>query len=477
MPLLLGNLALTGHAGADGSPAPEPTVKMLPCGLNAAPDWALDHVGIPPQEDLVYAYPDTTVPVRLYLIDGSVANPGDWIGANPKLTLERTELIRGVNDPQTFSTDHGTKMLSLIGGIETGIAPGTPIHVVNYDVFPTADTTTLTLLPAAVYKAILDHKNSTNPMRSVICLATSSAEVIKNTPLKTAITQAVADGIPVVLSAGNLGQEIPNSDTSFVPAAYGTTDGVICVGASGIDDRRISMSNFGAVVDLLAPGQEVRVRTDKASAPFAKMSGTSPAAALVTGAVLTELSLNVSLTPAEVENLIKAAGSIPPGQSGPRILKTTAAATAAIETPVPPDPIIDIAILLGCDPALFGNFDGDLSGDLNGNGIPDLLDILCGFNNPSFPPAPPTVAPAEGNNASYRFPIDPDLFDEENPFVLKNNFIWRLECSNDVVHWQTPEGKIAKSIDDDGRVWLTATFPAPPTACFVRILVMDPGAE
>lgn len=476
MPLLLGNLVVAAPTGSLDPLGSERSVKMLPCGLNEDPEWALDHLGIPPQDDLIYAYPDTTTPVRLYLIDSSVANPGDWIGANPKLTLEKTELIRGVNDPQTFSTDHATKMLSLIGGKDTGIAPGTPVHVVNYDVFPTADTSTSTLIPTAIYKAISDHKNSATPMRSVICLACSSAEVTTNTPLKTAISQAIAYGIPVVLSAGNLGKEIPNSDISFVPAAYGTMDGVICVGASDANDRRISMSNYGPAVDLLAPGQEVRVLTDKEPGTFANMSGTSPATALVAGAVLTELSLNDKLTPAEVENLIKKSASLPPGDLGPRTLRTTTAASAAIEIPPVPDPIIELATLLGCDPALFENLNSNLSGDSNENGIPDLLDILCGFNA-QFPPVPPTVAPADGQNASYRFPIDPDLFDEENPFVLKNNFIWRLQCSSDAIHWQTPEGSITRSIDDDGRVWLTAIFPAPPTACFVRIEVQSPATK
>lgn len=484
MPLLLVNSALadsqTTGLGRDSAA----TLLMPPCGINPEPEWALDRAGLPREDGPAYTYPDTQTPVRLYLIDTSVANPGDWIGANPNLTLEKTKLIRGVNDPQTFSTDHGTKMLSLIGDPETGIAPGTPIHVVNYDVFPTDGSTNLTILASAVYEAVLDARNNPVPMRSVICIATSTTVIAADVPLQYFISTAIADGIPVIVSAGNLGKEILGSGESYIPAAYGTQNGVICVGASNDADTLIPMSNFGAAVDLLAPGNAVRVRTNNEAVPFATMTGTSPATALVAGAVLTELSLDPSLTPAEVEERLKTAAFTPPSlpQASPPpdsppqpappapkpVLRATVAAIQAIEMAESIPPFLEYAGFLGGDSSWFEGFIATPDVDSNGNGLPDIIEEFFGFYA-QFPPVSPTFTPVAGSKAEYRFPISKDQLQEASPFELRNGIRWRIQCSSNMINWDVPEGNLTQEEDESGRIWLTATFDAPPTACFVRI--------
>ncbi|MES2475053.1 MAG: S8 family serine peptidase [Verrucomicrobiota bacterium] len=463
---MVNSVLATAHAG-EQSTTP---VLMPPCGINPSPEWALDRAGLPREDGPAYTYPDTQVPVRLYLIDTSVANPGDWIGANPKLVLEKTKLIRGLNDPQTFSTDHGTKMLSLIGGMETGIAPGTPIHVVNYDVFPTAETTTVSLLSNAVNEAIQDARNNPVPMRSVICIGTTSAELTNSYSLQLLITQAVSSGIPVIVPAGNTGMEFPTSGNSYIPGAYGTQQGVICVGASCGVDTRISISNYGAPVDLLAPGDKVRVLTDKEETPFAAMTGTSPATALVAGAVLTELSLDPSLTPAEVEERLKTAAILPPIPAPLPVLRATVAATIAMDIAEGILIPADSPSVLGYDPTAFEGFVAEPSEDSDGDGIPDFLEAFSGADAP-----PPKIAPSANQEASYTFPIAEELFDVSTPFALKNGNIWRIQCSHDMNDWQTPTGSLSKATDEFGQVWLTATFPAPPNACFVRIQLLAPA--
>ena len=111
---------------------PDGEIRFVPNGENTSPDWCLLNIGKELDNDQAYAYPDTTHPVRLYLIDTAVANPGNWMGQNPKLTLEETTLIRSTNDPSTSSQfGHGTRMLSLIASMQYGVAPGTPINVKN----------------------------------------------------------------------------------------------------------------------------------------------------------------------------------------------------------------------------------------------------------------------------------------------------------------------------------------------------------
>ncbi len=296
---------------------------MVPCGVNNAPEWALDKIGQPRPDGPAYTYPDTTNPVRLYLIDTAVANTGNWMGANPKLVFEKSVKLRGINDPPESSTDHGTKMLSLIAGMNTGIAPGTPIHVVNFDIFTVSGstvTTTTSLLIDALKQAVADHKAQVAPnkMPAVICIATSSETPAISGALSFEIGKAVTAGIPVIVSAGNQGPT--GNAASYIPAAYGTMEGVICVGASNSNDLAISISNTGTPVDLLAPGNSVRVRTDVAASPFGFMTGTSPASALVAGSALIELSINgleSPLTPAEVESRLKARGQTSSGSWKP----------------------------------------------------------------------------------------------------------------------------------------------------------------
>ncbi len=468
MPLLLVQSALAAAQATAPSSNSTAAILMPPCGINPEPEWALDRAGLPREDGPAYTYPDTHTPVRLYLIDSSVANPGDWIGANPNLILEKTELVRGVNDPQTFTTDHGTKMLSLIGDSETGIAPGTPIHVVNYDVFPTGKTTDLTLLANAVYAAISDARNNPVRMRSAICIATSTTQITSDFVLELAVSDAIADGIPVIVSAGNLGKEIPASGDSYIPAAYGTQEGVICVGASCAQDTLIPVSNFGTAVDLLAPGNAVRVRTDNEAAPFAIMTGTSPATALVAGAVLTELSLDPTLTPAQVEQRLKAAAITPPVPHPMPVLRATIAAIEAIESAENILVFPGYAGFLGGDPAWFENHFGIQNEDLNNNGVPDLLEYFYGFNT-QFPPVATTITPIPGPKAEYRFPISKEQLQNASPFELKNGIRWRIQCSGNMIDWKVPEGSLTQAEDESGRIWLTATFDAPPTACFVRI--------
>jgi hypothetical protein len=394
---------------------------LHPDGVNEDPGWALNRVGELFSPGLTYSYPDTTVPVRLYLIDTAVANPASFVVANPKLTFEGPILVRGTNDA-TVSTPraHGTQLLSLIAGMDTGIAPGTPIHVVNYDIYPNGDTTTKSLLSSALFKAIAHHTNPGTPkMRAVICIATSSAESVEptsNSLVASRIDAALAAGIPVILSAGNLGVDA----ATIVPSSNGTKNGVICVGASNAANLKLSNSNSGAPVDLLAPGLDVDTHSQSAASELVPMTGTSPAAALVAGSVLAELSINGSLTPAQVEDAIKASAifptTVPPTESGPKLLRTTYASTVTIINPDGPvidstNPIALTATVPLAAPQSISTSSIQSSGitssvDADSDGIPDMVEIFHTGRCDKVPSLPTLsrVAAQEGPIAQYKFP-------------------------------------------------------------------------
>lgn len=77
-----------------------------------------------------------------------------------------------------------------------------------------------------------------------------------NQAIDDAVTNAVNMGIPFIVAAGN--ESVDASTNS--PARLGGPNGnpgVITVGATTITDQFASFSNFGANIDILAPGQDI----------------------------------------------------------------------------------------------------------------------------------------------------------------------------------------------------------------------------
>ena len=457
-------------------------IILRPDGVNPDAGWALSRVGEEFSGAAIntYAYPDTTVPVRLYLIDTGIANPASFVAANPNLTFEGSIPVGGTASiPRT----HGTQMLSLIAGKETGVASGTPIHLLNYDIY-TADvaseTTTISYLATAIIKALQHHRNpNTLKMRAVICMATSTQAMTNSYAVEDSINQALAAGIPVVVSSGNLGGNIPvlnytaastSTNSSYLPSAYGTKNGVICVGASDSADLKLSNSNFGAPVDILAPG--LNVCTSKS--PLVTMTGTSASAALVAGTVLAELSINGSLTPAQVESVLIPA-------SRPALLRTTYASAVTINNPDGPIIRSDSPVALTAtassitaavraaqtSPAITPSVDAD------SDGIPDMIEIFHS-GNCDKPPASRTLSRPANQEVQFKFPIAFDHFRSSNPFALGNGYTWGILCTSDSNNWEVPVGSLSKTTDSMGQTWLIATFPASQVSCFATIAITAP---
>jgi hypothetical protein len=462
-------------------PAGAEEIILHPDGVNSDAGWALSRVGegFFAATTNSYAYPDTTVPVRLYLIDTAVRNPASFVAANSKLTFEGPILVRGSNDPQVSTPrDHGTQLLSLIAGVGTGIAPGTPIHVVNYDIYPNA-TSTISLLGDAISRAIEHHGHPNTPkMRSVICIATSSSNLAESYLVDDFIDMALDSGIPVILSAGNLGQDA----AGIVPSSNGTKDGVICVGASDSTDAKVGNSNFGVPVDIFSPGDAVRTRSESATSSFVPMTGTSASAALVAGAVLAELSINGSLTPAQVEGAIKTSATNPVGGPG-LLLRTPYASTVTINNPdgpvIPstnPVPLAATAVPNASAAALDSGQNGvgmSASLDSDSDGIPDMIEM---FHSGCFDkiPAPATISLTANQQVQFKFPIAFDLFRSSNPFSLSNGQTWSIRCTSDFKNWEVPIGCLSKTTDASGQTWLIATFPGGQSSCFARIEIVAP---
>jgi serine protease len=136
---------------------------------------------------------------------------------------------------------------------------------------------------------------------------------------QNAIISARSRGTVVVVAAGN-------SSTDAASATPANCAGVIAVAAVGRSGARASYSNYGAVVDLAAPGGDAgngilstlnSGQTTPASDSYAYYMGTSMATPHVAGVVALMLSKNPNLTPDEVESKLKAtARAFPAACSG-----------------------------------------------------------------------------------------------------------------------------------------------------------------
>lgn len=490
-------------SGGSSSQINDEEACLKPDGINTNPGWALDQIGekfsanTPVQ---IYSYPDTTTPVRLYLLDTAVINSGSFLAANSN--LKSLEVISLSGDPPV-PRDHGTQMLSLIAGMGTGIATGTPIHVVNYDIYadsPTADpTTNVTNLAEAIAEAVMHSRlPDTVPMRSVICIATSAITSGERFAINRSIDSALAAGIPVVVSAGNLGADA----TTYTPPSNGTKNGVICVGASDANNLRISSSNFGTSVDILAPGSAVnsRIGGDSLLNPIVPMTGTSPATALVTGAVLAKLSASPTFTPAGIESSLKLAAQVMP--QGPPVLRSVVAPSSEFSPPdVVPDgplagetvpvplsstpvgqstsPPLQAAALRTSSNSSAPAASAPLASDSDGDGISDIVETFHGMQQGNLPS--PVISLDANHQIQFKFPIDQSLLDgaiSGNTFVLRNGYSWKISCTSDFSNWEVPIGSVSKTTDAQGQAWLTASFPAgTEPSCFARIEIVAPPAQ
>lgn len=148
-----------------------------------------------------------------------------------------------------------------------------------------------------------------------------------------AIINAVGKNVVVVFAAGNFNLDI--DVTPQYPAIYPE---VIAVAATDQQDRRASFSNYGAKVDVSAPG--VNIYSTFPDDAYAFLDGTSMSSPHVAGLAALIWSRNNSLTNQQVRNIIESTcdniDSKNPGFAGKLGKGRINALRALNATPLPP---------------------------------------------------------------------------------------------------------------------------------------------
>jgi subtilisin family serine protease len=214
--------------------------------LDGAYDAAYDGTG-------VHAYViDTGIRGTHQLLAGRVGNGYSAIGGSP------TDDCDG----------HGTHVAGTIGGTSVGVAQNVMLHPVR--VLGCGGTGSLSGVIAGV-DWVRTHAQGP-------AVANMSLGGGPSFSLDQAVRNTIAAGIPVIVAAGNESQD----------ACYGSPNRVeeaITVGATRYDDRRWYGSNYGACIDIMAPGASILSASSSHDSALATLTGTSMAAPHVTGVV------------------------------------------------------------------------------------------------------------------------------------------------------------------------------------------------
>jgi subtilisin family serine protease len=187
---------------------------------------------------------------------------------------------------------HGTHVAGTIGGNNYGVAKKVtlhPVRVLDCDGFGD-----LAGIVAGV-NWVMEHKVSP-------AVANMSLRLTRQSPtLKSAIQTSIAANITYVVAAGNL---LGRNACGYSPADV--TDAITVGSVNPVSDRRSVLSATGQCIDLFAPGVRILSATvsGRSNSAWEEMSGTSMAAAHVSGVAALYLQNHTQATPLDVWNAI-----------------------------------------------------------------------------------------------------------------------------------------------------------------------------
>jgi subtilisin family serine protease len=256
-----------------------------------SPGWGLDRIDqrlLPLNQK--YSYTTTGVGVTAYVVDSGINSTHTDFTGRIKSGFTAISDGNGTED----CNGHGTHVSGIMAGTKYGVAKSAsivPIRVLGCD-----GSGTVAGLISGLNWAITNHAAGVPAVANLSVGAAASAS------LNSAVASAVADGITVVVAAGNDNANACNYSPASAPSA-------ITVGATTSNDTRSSFSNFGSCLDIFAPGSSISSAYKGSTTAVASMSGTSMASPFVAGIAAIYLESFASATPAAVTKAITDAAS------------------------------------------------------------------------------------------------------------------------------------------------------------------------
>jgi serine protease AprX len=328
-------LAVMAVAGVFGAVSAGSAASAAPVEKSAKVKWRFDTSATTMADvnaiigaDRLHAKGVDGTGVGVALIDTGVVPVdglrGTRIVTGPDLSLEGQ--VDGLRYADTYG--HGTHLAGIIAGTPAGdgsgfggVAPGASVTSVK--VGSAAGIVDVSQVVAAI-DWVVEHRadDPAHPVRVLnLSYGTDGVQDHRIDPLTHAVENAWRAGIVVVVAGGNGGVEaarLVNPATDPFVIAVGAADPVGTRRAG--DDTITDFSSRGDAtrrVDLVAPGRSVVSLRDPGSYideeypdarvgdKYTKGSGTSQAAAVVSGSIALLLQQRPELTPDEVKALLK----------------------------------------------------------------------------------------------------------------------------------------------------------------------------
>lgn len=237
-----------------------------------------------PDLDGRYSYTRSGESVTAFVLDSGVRLTHEQFGGRATFGFD------ALGEDFTGDCDgHGTHVAGLVASITYGVAKLAQIKSVRVLNCEGAGSNLNVIMGLAYVRSA-----GITPAVAVMSLGGEPS-----TALDTAVSDTVAEGIPVIVAAGNEGDNACNYSPARVPSA-------LTVGASDPGDFRPSFSNFGSCVDLYAPGVYVLSLSNTSDTAVTVLSGTSMATPLVAGLAALMLDENPGYTPAQIVSALKA---------------------------------------------------------------------------------------------------------------------------------------------------------------------------
>jgi subtilisin family serine protease len=260
---------------------PPPLTPSVPRGLDRT-----DHRLLPLKGRSQFI--ETGKDVHVYVIDTGIRSTHEEFSG--RVSTGNNNGYSVIDD--TFGTEdcngHGTHVAGTIGGNNYGVAKKVTLHPVR--VLDCNGFGDLAGILAGV-NWVIEHKKSP-------AVANMSLRLTRQSPvLKSAIQTSIDANITYVVAAGNL---LGRNACSYSPADV--TDAITVGSVNPENDRRSVLSAIGPCIDLFAPGVRILSATVSGSSNSAseELSGTSMAAAHVSGVAALVLQGHPTFTPSKV---------------------------------------------------------------------------------------------------------------------------------------------------------------------------------
>ncbi|KDR86145.1 hypothetical protein GALMADRAFT_261704 [Galerina marginata CBS 339.88] len=193
--------------------------------------------------------------------------------------------------PNADGNGHGTHCAGTAAGSQFGVAKAANIIAVK--VLSDAGSGAVADIVSGLNFVLSSARSSGRP--SIVSMSLGGSA---STALDNAIASLTSAGVHVAVAAGNSNTNAANTSPARAPTAN-------TVGASTIADARASFSNFGAVVDVFAPGQNIISSWIGSNTATNNISGTSMATPHIAGLIAYLIGLQGNITPASMSTKLK----------------------------------------------------------------------------------------------------------------------------------------------------------------------------